>query len=130
MDKLSHFADVLNSDMSCYPLQLLTEMCGLAGDAVVEVTKSLEQYASCKPAKLHIHVVRTLSLKELMKCFDLAVKMGRGELTGEEGKEKDVREGERDVPSETMGPACQDEIVPLSLKKNTNESTLFDLSQF
>ena len=113
--------------MTCYPLQLLTDMCGLAGDAVVEVTKSLEQYASCKPAKLHTHVVRTLSLKELMKCFDLAMKMGRGELTGEEGKEKDVREGERDVSSETMG---QDEIVPLSLKKNTNESTLFDLSEF
>ena len=95
---------------------MLTELCGLAERQASEMADSLQRYASCKPAKLHTHVMRTLTLKELMRCFDLATKVGRVELSQEVG-----------VTSSTAEPQQKMETVPLVLKRGLSNSAMFDL---
>ena len=95
---------------------MLTELCGLAETPASEVADSLQRYVACKPPKLRTHVVQTLTLKELMRCFDLTTKTDNVELS----------QGEEDVQTNTR-PQLQFETVSLALKKGIGDSTLFDL---
>lgn len=97
---------------------MLTEVCGLAERPASEVATSLQHYTACKPAKLHTHVLRTLTLKELMRTFDLGTNMGRAELceaTGGGGTDMSVS------PPQDVGT------VSLVLKKDISDSALFDI---
>ena len=102
--------------------QALSELCGLSERVAIEVEGALRRYAACKPAKLHTHVVRSLSLKELMRCFDLVVKMRSVELSSPE---------EEGVPSDNGAETLQQELgtVPLVLVKGLSEPSKFDLGQ-
>ena len=107
--------------------QMLRELCGLGERVAGEVAESLLRYAVCKPAKLHTHVLQRLSLKELMRCFELAAKMGSAELLSQE--EGDVQ-SDNGADTRNECPRKQElETVPLVLKKSTSESSKFDLGQ-
>ena len=96
--------------------QMLVELCGLSEVSAEEISKSLQIYLSSKPAKLHTHVLRALSLKDLLRCFDLPGRVGRGELC--EGVEGGMARG-----------CGQDEVVRLTLKRGIGDTSLSDLSE-
>ena len=105
--------------------QMLGELCGLTGEAAGEVANSLQLYAACKPAKLQTHVVRSLSLRDLLCCFDLPGKTGRGvELCPSEEGGVVSREG---VAIESQGGEVGR--VAVAVKKGISESSLSDLSE-
>ena len=92
----------------------------MAQGQATEAAASLQRYAACKPAKLHTHIVKTLSLKELMRCFELPRKMGQTELQ--------VVEDEVDVDAVAKSQADLS-VVPLVLRPGISSATLYDLSE-
>ena len=82
---------------------MLGELCGLGGEAAVEVASSLQRYAALKPAKLQTHVVRSLSLRDLVSCFELPGKMGRSVELCPSGEGGVVSSGEGGVASSGEG---------------------------
>ena len=109
--------------------QMLADMCGLSGDAADEVARSLQSYAACKPAKLHTHVVRTLSLSDLLHCFDLPAKVGRGELHVSEVQEQEGVAGrdQEGVATEAGHEELSAGRVLLVLKRGIDKQSLSDL---
>ena len=96
---------------------MLTETCGLSERPASEVSASLQRYTACKPAKLHAHVLHTLTLKELMQCFDLGTRIGRVELC-------EATEGSMAM---SATPPQDIEAVSLVLKKDISDSALSDI---
>ena len=125
---------------------MLGELCGLGGEAAVEVASSLQRYAALKPAKLQTHVVRSLSLRDLVSCFELPGKMGRSVELCRSGEGGVVSSGEVGVASSGEGGMASSgkggvvsgegvesgemgRRVTVNIKKGIGESSLSDLSE-
>ena len=122
---------------------MLGELCGLGGEAAVEVASSLQRYAALKLAKLQTHVVRSLSLRDLVSCFELPGKMGRSVELCRSGEGGVVSSGEGGVASSGEGGMASSgkvgvvsgeggemgRRVTVNIKKGIGESSLSDLSE-
>ena len=115
--------------LSLCPYQMLGDLCGLAEEAAVEVASSLQSYSACKPAKLRTHIVRSLSLRDFVRCFDLPGKtMSRSVELCTSGEGGVISGGEVGVVS-AESRSEEMETVTVTLKKSISESSLSDLSE-
>lgn len=87
----------------------------MAESPAKEAAMALQLCMSGTQSKPRKHVVKELSLKELVQCFNLPRKVGSVELASESSE----------AGSSLKEPA----VVPMELKTNINESIRYDLGQ-
>ena len=80
-----------------------------------EAATALQLCMSCAQSKPRKQVVKELSLKELLQCFNLPRKVGSAEVAS--------------GPGEAGGSLREPAVVPVELKTSISESTRYDLGQ-